>query len=92
MVVNMTVELAMTDAEMPELAGAYRERLRRAFATAFTNAERKGEISGPIEQKVELATLMSLGLSVALRGGSDLGEVTGLVDSGVGILETWRVT
>jgi len=92
MVVNMTAELAMTDPEMPELAGAYRERLRRAFAIAFTNAELKGEISGPIEQKVEIATLMTLGLFVALRGGADLEEVTKLVNSGVGVLETWRLT
>lgn len=91
MVVNMTAELAMTDAEMPELAGAYRERLRRAFATALTSAERNGEISGPIEQKVEIATLMTLGMFVALRGGADLEEVARLVDSAVEVLESWRV-
>ena len=92
MVVNMTAELAMTDPEMPELAGVYRERLRRAFATALTSAERDGEISGPIEQKVEIAILVTLGLFVALRGGSDLEEVTRLVDSAVGILESWHIS
>ena len=92
MVVNMTAELAMTDPEMPELAAAYRKRLRRAFATGLTSAEKNGEISGPIEQKVEIATLLTLGLFVALRGGADLEEVTRLVDSAVEVLESWRVS
>ena len=92
MVVSITGELAMTDPEMPELAGTYRERLRRAFATALSSAERDGEISGPIQHKVELAILMTLGLFVALRGGSDLEEVTRLVDSAVGVLESWRIS
>lgn len=91
MVINTTVELTPTDPDIATLAGDYRDRFRKAFRTALTSAEADREIAEPIEEKVEIATLMLLGLFVAMRGGATLEETTNLVDGTISVLDSWRV-
>ena len=91
LVVNTSVELAMSDPEIAKLAARYRARHRRAFEIALTKAVENGEIIGPIEDKVDVATMLLLGMFVTIRGGATSEEVTGLADSAVGVLESWRM-
>ena len=92
MVINTSVELGTSDPKMNETGEQYRARFREAFRTALAHAEAEGEIGGPIEPKVEVATLMLLGLFVAVRGGSDLAETDQLVEGAVGVLDSWKTS
>ena len=91
LMVNASVELSSSDPEVAALAERFRDRHRRAFRTALTQAVEDGEIVGPIEDRVDIATMLVLGLFVAIRGAAPLEEVKRLSDAAASVVESWRV-
>ena len=91
LMVNTSVELSSSDPEVAALAERFRNRHRRAFRTALTKAVESGEIVGPIEERVDIATMLVLGLFVAIRGAAPLEEVKRLSDAAVSVVQSWRV-
>lgn len=91
LMVNSNVELGDSDPTIVELGTRYRERMRSAFRTALTQAEESGEMDGAVEERSEQATLLLLGIFVAIKGGADLKEIQGLIAAAIGVVESWRI-
>lgn len=92
LMVNTSVELSDTDPDVMALAERFRNRHRQAFRVALASARDNGEIDGPIDEKVEIATMLVLGLFVAIRGAARLEEITVLSNAAVSLIESWRVS
>lgn len=79
LMVNTTTEIAGSDADVALKARSYRRVLNDAFREALETAVARGEINGAANRRADQVLLLSMGLSVALRGSASIEELERLV-------------
>ena len=73
LMVNSTMEMALSDPEVASRSAAYRRRMVNAFRHALTNAETAGDITPalPVDSLAQHLTATVFGMIVAAKAGSD---------------------
>ena len=87
LMVNSIVELANDDPEVMKRGERYRNRIRRAFRSAFAKAVEDGEMEGPVDARADLALIMLMGLFVSIKGKADLNEIKRLCNVAIDAIE-----
>ena len=91
LMVNSMVEFGDTDTQVLARGNRYLGRVSEVFRTALETSAVRGELLGDIEERVDLATLLLMGLFVSVRGGADLARVQRLSRAAAEQVESWRV-
>ncbi len=91
--VNASTELGLRDEQAKEVTKKYRAMMRGAMLPPLQYAAEHGEIRADLVD-VYADTLLSLGigLSVAARGGTPVGELNQQVESMFALVESWRIS
>ena len=92
LMVNSMVEFGSEDSGVVERGERYRTRIRQAFQSALEQAVADGEIEGPITERVDLATMLVLGMFVSIKSGADADEIDRLSQIAIDQVESWRLT
>jgi TetR/AcrR family transcriptional repressor of nem operon len=90
LMVNTMVELGDTDEEVMALGVRYLNRVTGVFRTALETSVARGELEGDIEERIDLATLLLIGLFVTVRSGSDLARVQRVSTAAADQVDAWR--
>jgi TetR/AcrR family transcriptional repressor of nem operon len=91
LMVNTMVELGDTDQEVLALGDRYLKRVAGVFRTALETSAARGEFEGDIEERVDLATLLLIGLFVSVRSGTDVARIRRLSRAAADQVDSWRV-
>ncbi len=90
--INSSTELGLRNDSVTELSNRYRTMMREGLGGPLERAEQTGEIA-PGMAGVYADALMSFTMSTAvtIRSGAGGDEINALLDSMVGLIESWRV-
>ena len=91
LMVNTMVEFGDTDEEVKALGERYLKRVASVFRAALETSEARCELDGDIEERIDLATLLLMGLFVSVRSGTNLARVQRLSRAASHEVDSWRV-
>lgn len=92
LMVNSMVELGDSDQGVLARGDSYLNRVAEVFRTALEVSKSRGELEGDVEEHVDLATLLLMGLFVSVRSGTDLARVQRLSQAAADQVDSWQVT
>ncbi|MEM9566145.1 MAG: TetR family transcriptional regulator, partial [Actinomycetota bacterium] len=75
LVVNSLVELGDTDPEVNRRGDRYRARVLHAFTSALEAAVDRGETTGDVRQRANVALMLLFGIFVSIKSGADTATV-----------------